>query len=462
MGFAHPDDHFGGLAADQTAQIFESASDIALVVDSDGVIRDMAFGSNAAADLEAGEWTGRKLRETVTIESEPKIEQILEYARSGQQSRPREINHTLPDGTGVPVRYSAMSLNDNGKVVVFGRDISQISVLQQKLMNSQLAIEREFGKLRSSENRYRLIFQLGGVPQIVVDAASLRVSDINTPALKLLGRKRQRVENMRVVNLFDTDNSDLLHQLLRATIDDEFDEDVKITLRSGEAITINATQFRQERKNYLLLRLSSDSGNVVAFASAADRKILDIVNVMPDAFVVTNSARQVIAANNAFVDLLNLSGPTDAVGEMFDTWFDRPNVDCNVLMANIREHGSVNRFATVLRSSYDQLETVEIAAVQVDLHDGPIFGFTIRPSSAALAVAEQNDTVVGRSNEQITNLVGHMPLKDIVRDTTEMIEKLCIETALELTKENRALAAQMLGLSRQSLYAKLGKTKSED
>ena len=65
---------------------------------------------------------------------------------------------------------------------------------------------------------------------------------------------------------------------------------------------------------------------------------------------------------------------------------------------------------------------------------------------------------ITRSNEQIANLVGHMPLKDIVRETTEMIEKLCIETALELTQNNRASAAQMLGVSRQSLYAKLGKT----
>ena len=32
---------------------------------------------------------------------------------------------------------------------------------------------------------------------------------------------------------------------------------------------------------------------------------------------------------------------------------------------------------------------------------------------------------------------------------------LCIEAALELTRDNRASAAEMLGLSRQSLYVKL-------
>ncbi|MGC2525870.1 MAG: helix-turn-helix domain-containing protein [Stellaceae bacterium] len=35
------------------------------------------------------------------------------------------------------------------------------------------------------------------------------------------------------------------------------------------------------------------------------------------------------------------------------------------------------------------------------------------------------------------------------------IERLCIEAALELTGDNRASAAEMLGLSRQGLYMKL-------
>ena len=48
-----------------------------------------------------------------------------------------------------------------------------------------------------------------------------------------------------------------------------------------------------------------------------------------------------------------------------------------------------------------------------------------------------------------------MTLKDMVREATDVIERLCIEAALELTGDNRASAAEMLGLSRQSLYIKL-------
>jgi DNA-binding NtrC family response regulator len=61
------------------------------------------------------------------------------------------------------------------------------------------------------------------------------------------------------------------------------------------------------------------------------------------------------------------------------------------------------------------------------------------------------------SGSSVSELVGSATLKEIVGETNDMIEKICIETALEMTKNNRAAAAEMLGLSRQSLYVKLRK-----
>ncbi len=62
---------------------------------------------------------------------------------------------------------------------------------------------------------------------------------------------------------------------------------------------------------------------------------------------------------------------------------------------------------------------------------------------------------LSRSVEQLTELIGRVSLKDLVQESTEVIERLAIEAALELTNDNRAAAAEMLGLSRQSLYVKL-------
>ena len=58
---------------------------------------------------------------------------------------------------------------------------------------------------------------------------------------------------------------------------------------------------------------------------------------------------------------------------------------------------------------------------------------------------------------EIVELVGSAPLKEIVAQTADVVEKMCIETAVELTRNNRVAAAEMLGLSRQSLYVKLRK-----
>ena len=41
-------------------------------------------------------------------------------------------------------------------------------------------------------------------------------------------------------------------------------------------------------------------------------------------------------------------------------------------------------------------------------------------------------------------------VKEIVAETTDIIEKMCIKAALDLTGNNRVAAAELLSLSRQS------------
>ena len=53
--------------------------------------------------------------------------------------------------------------------------------------------------------------------------------------------------------------------------------------------------------------------------------------------------------------------------------------------------------------------------------------------------------------------VGTVPLREIVAEMTDALERRCILEAVALTGNNRAAAAEMLGLSRQSLYVKLRK-----
>jgi DNA-binding NtrC family response regulator len=82
-------------------------------------------------------------------------------------------------------------------------------------------------------------------------------------------------------------------------------------------------------------------------------------------------------------------------------------------------------------------------------------GFTVRNVEKRLATDLKTTRALPHSADELAELIGRVPLKDLVRETTDVIERLCIEAALKFTGDNRAAAAEMLGLSRQSLYAKL-------
>jgi len=126
-----------------------------------------------------------------------------------------------------------------------------------------------------------------------------------------------------------------------------------------------------------------------------------------------------------------------------------------VLIANLRQRGTVRLFASTLNGEYGGKMEVEISATSVINGGQPSFGFAVRNVGHRLSLDSRPATGLPRSVEQLTELIGRVSLKDLVRESTDMIERLYIEAALKLTGDNRASAAEMLGLSRQSLYVKL-------
>jgi transcriptional regulator PpsR len=184
--------------------------------------------------------------------------------------------------------------------------------------------------------------------------------------------------------------------------------------------------------------------------------LLKLVQSAPDCLVVTDLEGRVISANMAFIELAQLTTEEQVRGETLDRWLGRTGVDLSVMVSNLRQRGAVRLFATTLRGEYGAITDVEISATMVPHGDHPFLGFTIRDVGRRLNGHDTRATrELPRSVGQLTELVGRVPLKDIVGETTDLIEQLCIEAALELTRDNRASAAEMLGLSRQSLYVKL-------
>ena len=170
--------------------------------------------------------------------------------------------------------------------------------------------------------------------------------------------------------------------------------------------------------------------------------------------MITQSDGRIVRANLAFIEMAQLGSMEQSRGELLDRWLGRAGVDFSVALANLRQNCSIKLFSTTLRGEHGAVADVEVSAVSI-ADDKPGFGFAIRNVEKRLSATAPSAQELPRSVAQLTELIGRVPLRDLVREATDVIEKLSIEAALELTGDNRASAAEMLGLSRQSLYVKL-------
>ena len=456
--FRAPKRSLGNLDAEAAATLIAASSDIALIIDCDGIIRDVSFHSeDLAQDLEeADQWVGRPWVDTVTIESKPKVEALLKESASRADPRWRHLNHPSGDGPDVPIMYSAVRVGDDGRVVAFGRDLRAISALQQRLMDAQESMERDYSRLRHVETRYRLLFEMSSEAVVIVDAASLKVIEANPTARAMFGEAGPRAQNQPFADLFDGGGAQSVLNLLAAVRAVGRADDVRTRLADSERdIVVSASLFRQDSTMQFLVRLTPlGAAAAEAVLPQTKAKLLKVVENAPDGFVVTDSEGGIITANAAFVDMAQIATEEQARGEKLERWLGRPGVDLSVLMSNLRQRGSVRLFPTALQGEYGTSSDVEVSAVAVMNGGKPCFGFAIR--NVGNRFTEQRaGRALPRSIEHVTELIGRVALKDLVREATDVIERLCIEAALELSGDNRASAAEILGLSRQSLYVKL-------
>ena len=459
QAFKAPKTSLGNLDAEAAAVLISAAADIALIIDEAGVIRDAAFNSeDLALEMEGQEsWLGRPWVDTVAEDSRPKVAAMLQDVAARALPRWRHINQGALRGTSVPILFSTVRLGDGGRVVAFGRDLRPLSALQQRLVEAQQSIDRDYARLRNAETRYRMLFQLWTEPVLILESGSHKVLEANRAADQLLGRGGKRGTARSFLEMFAAEGLGPIDQLLASVRATGRADDVRALLaEDGREVLISATPFRQENASLVLVRLTYPQGEAGAIVlPKAKSKLLKLIESVPDAFVVTGQDGRVLTANAAFLEMTQLASEEQAVGEQLERWLGQPGVEMEVLTANLRQRGPVRLFATTMRGEYGATVDVEISAVSVMNGVGPCFGFAIRDIGTRVAAPPRVGVKQPRSVEQLTELIGQVPLKDLVREATDVIERLCIEAALELTGDNRASAAEMLGLSRQSLYVKL-------
>jgi transcriptional regulator PpsR len=454
-------DLLAGLDPQTIAQLLTTPADVVLVLDAAGLILDVALGKDELVNLGCGDWQGKAWTDTVTTESRPKIEALIQKAlaggAAGPATAPRQVNHPLPTVQDLPVAYRVVPVQVPGHaelaLVAFGHDLRADMALQQRLIGAQISMERDYWRLRHVETRYRLLFQQAAEPVLILDAATERIDEANPAAQNLFG-DALRKSQWTLTDGIDPASVDTLREVYaRLRANGRADTINVRLLRGGQEYRLAASVFRQENSTHFLIRLAPLNENAGPVPDDIPQ-LAELLMQAPDAFVVTDLDGRVIRVNRAFLELTQAASDEIARGELLDRWLGRSGVDLNVLVSNLRQHGSVRLFATQLRGEFGSVTDVEISAVAAMSARPPCLGFIIRDVGRRLP-SDIAGRELPRSASQMTELVGRMPLKDIVRDTTDLIEQLCIEAALKLTGDNRASAAEMLGLSRQSLYVKL-------
>jgi len=440
---------FGALDARDAVQLVLAAGDITLSLDPDGRILDVAANREDFPGCDS--WIGQHFEATVTIESRSKVKAMIALEAGEASTRWRQINHTTVVGE-IPVRYLMMNLSGGKRLIAVGRDMRHAAVLQQRLLQAQQSLERDYMRLRQIETRYRLLFDLSSEPVLLVEADSQRIQEANPAAHALLEARAGSLVGTKLTGLVARGSRDALIAYLGAVLTTSGVSPLTVELdRAVQQLTFSATGFRQLGGRYLLVRLASAN----ARSPEGTMTLLDIVERMPDAFVVADAKMRIIAANIAFLELARAASLDQIRGRPLGDYVGRPGIDLDLIEGQLTKYGLARNVSTVVRAGESEMEEpVELSAVRTS-GDAPCYGFAIREIGRRLRDLPPTSLDLPRSVEQLTELVGRASLKEIVRESTDLIERLCIEAALAYTSDNRASAAEILGLSRQSLYSKL-------
>ena len=224
----------------------------------------------------------------------------------------------------------------------------------------------------------------------------------------------------------------------------------------SNALRISATSFTNAGKPYLLLNLKPL--DLAKSTSLLESDSLTVKAIEDNAygFIVCTPEGLILKANKAFIKLSNTKGEQDLVGTSIQDYLGSETADFERMMQSLKGKASSQACVSSINNKNGGIKLVDISAVSVTQPRACI-GMIFRQIDSRKNKDKRIDKKLVRSSEELSMLVGKVPLKEILAETTDLIEQLCIKAALSLTKDNRVSASEILGLSRQSLYIKLRK-----
>lgn len=449
--FESPEALAGALSTREAATLLLESNDVCLILDRDGTIEDVLLGSTDNTLKLAKSWVGSRWIDTVSSENINKVKEMLNGSADSQ--RWRQLSHPTGGDVDLPVNWKTVKVGKHGRHIALGRSLRQLSLLQQRLLDVQHSLERDYARLHQAEIRYRMLFSMASEGILFVDADSRKIVEANPAAGRLLDVPANKLVNRSFPRGFTDNSNDAIEELLLRVRAAGGAEDLIVkTSHNDQALRLNAALIRRDDGPVFLLRMRiADHAIDDGFSS----QTLEIINRTPDAFVVTDPDGLIRAANQAFLKFASLATELQVLRQPLDRWLGRSGVDVALLLRNLRDRTEIRHYDTTLYPEFGDPLDVELSAVSALDSDEPCFGFVIRRRLVKAQQPAGEETRLPHSLKEMTELVGRVPLKELVRETTDIIERMCIEAALKMSDQSRASAAEMLGLSRQSLYVKL-------
>jgi transcriptional regulator PpsR len=447
------------ITPDELRDIISVAADIALIVSREGIIHSVLINANDASYGSLSHWEGRPVQEFLTSDSYSKLEMALEAFRAGEKGiRPVELNHSDDAAWEFPIRYTFHSIGNEGVVMMLGRDLRPIAETQQQLVQAQMALERGYEARREFDSRYRMLLASTREAVAFVSAGSGKIIDLNETAATLLGNSRDALIGASFPGEFkDKRGTDFIEALVHLAVS-ESTGGMPVSARATKrAVRIEPVVFRAAGDRVLLCRMDPAEATPVATGDQLALNLTSLYQRGADAMVFTDAKGVIDAANDSFLDLADAAHLSDVKGRSLADFLSRGQVDLSVLLDNARREGQMRMYATKLTNDFGAVTPIEAAATWLGDRTPPQVALVVRDMGRAEAVRHAAPTAEEPGQSNVVDLVGTASLKEIVAETTDVVEKMCIEAAVQLTNNNRVAAAEMLGLSRQSLYVKLRK-----
>jgi transcriptional regulator PpsR len=424
--------------------------DITLALDWEGVIRNATL-SDMMRGEQVRDWVGRPWVDIVGELAGPQVRRMVEDARTTGVSSYLQVTQQFPSGLRLPIEYTTIRLGAQAGLLAVGKNLQAVAELQSRLVAAQQAREQDYWKLREIETRSRLLFDISSEAVLVIAAATHRIVEANPAAIRELGL----APGWNFLDELAPGDRAAFADVLARAREQGRAPGILVHLGVQQAPwLLRASLMARNPGPVFLLQLSAVAPPPMDAPRAQALRGDALLAEMPDGVIAIDPAGVVRRANRAFLDLAQAPTETAVVGERLSRWLAQPGMDVNVLLTTIAQHGEVRLLPATLTGNLGTDVEVEISGAALAGDAAPLIGLIIRDVGRRL-LASGEAAALRSALGALAKDVGRVPLPAMVRSTSALVERACIERALRLAGGNRTAAADALGLSRQSLYAKL-------